>query len=56
MKNLRALWRNRRAAGATEYVLLLATICLAIVAGGSRLGTVLNSKLNSAGANVQNGS
>ncbi|WP_426169795.1 Flp family type IVb pilin [Sandarakinorhabdus sp. DWP1-3-1] len=49
-------WNERRGASSSEYALLLALICIAIIAGGQRLGTTVNDRLSAAGTRISNAS
>lgn len=55
MKIVIALRGDRKGASAAEYVLILAIICLAIVAGGTSLGSAVNARLTSASTNIDVG-
>lgn len=55
MRTIQALWIDRRGAGATEYVLILAVICLTLIASGTNLGLAINTRLSSAASPIANG-
>lgn len=53
---LTALRNDRRGASSSEYVLLLGLICIAIIAGGTSLGTAVNNRLSAAATRVADAS
>lgn len=53
---LTALRNDRRGASSSEYVLLLGLICIAIIAGGTSLGTAVNDRLSAAATRVADAS
>ena len=55
MKTIQAFWTDRQGAGATEYVLILAVICLTLVASGTSLGLSINNRLSSAATPIAPG-
>jgi Flp pilus assembly pilin Flp len=53
---LQAFRNDSRGASSSEYALLLGLICIAIIAGGSRLGAAVDARLSAAGTRISNAS
>ncbi len=56
IKNLRNLKNNVSGASAAEYTLIIALVGVAIIAGASRLGTQINSRLSATATTISNAS